>query len=111
MAEGPNELQLALNALSEYCQTWKIKINIDKTKIVRFSKGKPKKAIQVFWLNGETVELVDSYIYLGTTIHFNGKFTDAIEKQINQAHRRLFEVKSKKERCNLPIDIVLDLFL
>ena len=110
MAEGPHELQLALNALSEYCQTYKLKINIDKTKIIRFSKGKPTKHIQVFWLNGEVVELVDSYIYLGTTINFNGKFTDAIEKQINQAHRRLFVIKSKKEKFNLPIDIVLDLF-
>ena len=43
MAEGPNELQLALDALSEYCQRWKLKINISKTKIIRFSKGKPKK--------------------------------------------------------------------
>ena len=110
MAEGPNELQLALNALSEYCQTYKLKINIDKTKIIRFSRGKPKKEIKVFWLNGEVVELVDSYVYLGTTIHFDGKFTDAIEKQINQAHRRLFVLKSKKEKFNLPIDIVLDLF-
>jgi len=110
MAEDPNELQLALNALSEYCQTYKLKINIDKTKIIRFSKGKPTKHIKVFWLNGEVVELVDSYIYLGTTINFNGKFTDAIEKQINQAHRTLFVIKSKKEKFNLPIDIVLDLF-
>ena len=53
---------------------------------------------------------MESYIYLGTTINFNGKFTDAIEKQINQAHRRLFVIKSKKEKFNLPIDIVLDLF-
>ena len=29
MAESPNELQLALDALSEYCQTWQLKINID----------------------------------------------------------------------------------
>ena len=110
MAEGPNELQLALNALSEYCQTWKLKINIDKTKIIRFSKGKPKKAIQPFYLNNEIVELVESYIYLGTTIKFNGSFSDAIDKQINQAHRALFAIKSKKEKFNLPIDLVLDLF-
>ena len=83
MAEGPNELQLALNALSEYCQTYKLKINIDKTKIIRFSRGKPKKEIRVFWLNGKVVELVDSYVYLGTTIHFDGTFTDTIEKQVN----------------------------
>ena len=110
MAESPNELRLALNAVSDYFQTWKLKINIEKTKIIRFSKGKPKKTIQDFWLNGEIVELVKSYVYIGTTISFNGKFTEAIEKQINQAHRALFVIKSKKEKFNLPIDIVLDLF-
>ena len=30
MAESPNELQLALNALSEYCTQWKLKINVEK---------------------------------------------------------------------------------
>ena len=33
MAEGPKELQLALNALSEYCQAWKLKINIDPSQL------------------------------------------------------------------------------
>ena len=33
-----------------------------------------------------------------------------MEKQINQAHRALFAIKTKKEKFNLPIDIVLDLF-
>ena len=39
--------------------------------------------------------MVDSYVYLGTTIQFNGKFKEAIQKQINQAHRALFVIKSK----------------
>ena len=72
MAESPNEMQLALNAVNDYCQTWKLKINIDKTKIIRFSKQKPQIPVQEFWLNGEKVELVDSYVYLGTTIQANG---------------------------------------
>ena len=110
MAESPKELQLALNALSEYCQTWKLNINIDKTKIMRFANKKAQIPIQDFWLNDEKVELVDSYVYLGTTFQSNGKFTEAITKQINQAHRALFVIKSKKEKFNLPIDIVLDLF-
>ena len=109
MAESPDELQLSLNALNEYCQTWKLKINIDKTKIIKFEKLKSHPD-QEFWLNGKIVEMVDSYIYLGTTIHHNGKFTLAINKQITQAHRALFSIKSKKEKFNLPIDIVLDLF-
>ena len=38
MAEGPNNLQLALDALNDYCALWKLNINIEKTKIIRFSK-------------------------------------------------------------------------
>ena len=110
MAESPNELQLALNAVNDYCKTWKLKINIDKTKIIRFTKNKTQMPVQNFWLNGEKVEIVDSYVYLGTTFQSNGRFTGAMQKQINQAHRALFAIKSKKEKFNLPIDIVLDLF-
>ena len=110
MAENPTDLQLALNALSDYCNTWKLKINLDKTKIVRFSKGKLQGPAPEFRLNDGIVEVVDSYVYLGTTISYNGKFSEAIEKQCNQAHRALFGLKSRKEKYNLPIDIVLDLF-
>ena len=110
MAEKPNELQLALNALNDYCQAWKLRINVDKTKIIRFSKGTPQNPTQDFWLNDEKVEVVESYVYLGTTFSSNGKFSEAIEKQINQAHRALFVIKSRKDKYNLPLDIVLDLF-
>ena len=110
MAENPYQLQLALNALNAYCQTWKLKININKTKIIRFTQKRCPSFNYDFWLNGEKVELVETYVYLGTTISFNGKFKGAIEKQIMQANRALFAIKSKKEKYNLPTDIMLDLF-
>ena len=53
---------------------------------------------------------MDNYVYLGTTISYNGKYTKAIEKQVLQAQRALFAIKSKKEMYDLPIDIVFDLF-
>ena len=110
LAESPDELQIALNALSDYCNQWKLKINVDKTKIIRFSKRKSKTFNYVFHLNNETVELVDSYVYLGTKFSYNGKFKEAIKKQLLQAQRALFAIKSKRERLNLPVDIMLDLF-
>ena len=58
MAENPTDLQLALNALSDYCNTWKLSINLDKTKIVRFSKGKLQSPAPVFRLNDGIVEVV-----------------------------------------------------
>ena len=109
LAENPNDLQIALNALSDYCNRWKLKINIEKTKIIRFSKRKSHN-IPEFWLNNEKVKVVDDYVYLGTTFSYNGKFQKAIKKQILQAQRALFSIKAKKEMYNLPVDIMLDLF-
>ena len=113
MAEGHEELQKALEAVSEYCDLWKLQINVNKTKIIRFTKRKcPNDPANeyVFKLNNERIELVDDYVYLGTTVTYNGKFKKAIEKQVMQAKRALFGLKLKKEKYDLPFDIMLDLF-
>ena len=113
MAETPNDLQVALNAVSNYCELWKLKINVNKTKIIRFAKRKSpvnQNNQYNFLLNGEKVDVVDHYVYLGTTISYNGKYKEAIKKQVLQAQRALFTIKSKKEMYDLPFDIVIDLF-
>ena len=113
MAEGHEELQKALKAVSIYCDLWKLQINVNKTKIIRFTKRKcPNDPANeyVFKLNNERIELVDDYVYLGTTVTYNGKFKKAIEKQVIQAKRALFGLKLKKEKYDLPFDIMLDLF-
>ena len=97
LAESANELQLALDALQDYCRIWKLKINVDKSKIIRFSKRRTKN-LPNFILNGETINIVDTYVYLGTTIKFNGKFVDAKNKQLFQAKRALSSIRSKKEK-------------
>ena len=109
MADSAEELQLALHAVSTYCTKWKLKINVNKTKIIKFAKRKSPTP-HIFKLNGENVEVVDEYVYLGTTISSNGRYAKAIDKQVLQAQRALFVIKSKKDMYDLPIDIVLDLF-
>ena len=42
-------------------------------------------------MNGEKVEVVDDYVYLGTTVSYNGKYSKAIEKQFTQAKRAIFD--------------------
>ena len=88
LAENAQQLQNALDGLAEYCRNWKLKINYDKTKIIRFSKRRCKK-LNVFRINGEVIEIVDNYVYLGTTIRFNGKIQDAQQKQVIQAKKAL----------------------
>ena len=39
LAESAEELQLELNYFYEYCEKWNIKVNINKSKVMVFSKG------------------------------------------------------------------------
>ena len=73
-------------------------------------KRKSNQEEPEFLLNDQRVEMVESYVYLGTTFSCNGKYKEAIKKQIVQAQRALFVIKVKKELYNLPIDIMFDLF-
>ena len=40
LAESEGEMQRSLNTLHEYCEEWKLKINVMRTKIMIFSRGK-----------------------------------------------------------------------
>ena len=109
LAESPEDLNKALKAVHEYCSLWKLTVNTSKTKIVIFSKGKIRKYPK-FKFGDEYLDVVDDYVYLGTTINYNGKFNKAINKQVNQAKRAMFALITKSRRLCLPVDIQCDLF-
>ena len=43
LAESEAELQAALIALEDYCSLWHLEVNLTKTKIIIFSKGKVRR--------------------------------------------------------------------
>jgi hypothetical protein len=59
LAESATDLQGMLDTMEEYCNTWELDINVSKTKIVIFSRGKVRN-IPVFIYKEAPVEVVDS---------------------------------------------------
>lgn len=47
-SESAEDLQLQINAFGEFCDNWKMKVNIDKTKVMVFGLGKIKKTLKFF---------------------------------------------------------------
>ena len=109
MAESAEELQSALQALDDYCKAWSLTVNIDKTKVVNFSRGKVTKH-PTFKLGENVIEVVGEYVYLGVIFNYNGLFTKAINKQITQAKKAMFALLEKAKILKLPIDITYELF-
>jgi len=44
IGETPEDLQLSLNRLQDYCNTWSLEVNISKTKVVVFRNRGNKRA-------------------------------------------------------------------
>ena len=63
MAESADELQHALREFQIYCSYWKLRVNVDKTKILVFSKGSLLKT--KFYYNNLVIENVKEFNYLG----------------------------------------------
>ena len=70
LAENPNDLQASLNDMKTYCDTFNLHINVNKTKILIFSRGK----LRIFNFGEHILDTVDEYNYLGLVFNSNAKF-------------------------------------
>ena len=53
VAETCEDLQCGLKVLFDYCERWKLKLNILKTKVVIFRAGGKLNRLDKFYYNGE----------------------------------------------------------
>ena len=102
-------MQQALNVFEEYCKTWKLKVNISKTKIVVFGSGSLPKNVKFTYEKIE-IEIADSYKYLGIYLGRKGSFTMAKKHIAEQANKALFSLLKKIRSLSLPYDIQIDMF-
>ncbi|XP_016350301.1 uncharacterized protein LOC107695035 [Sinocyclocheilus anshuiensis] len=62
-------LQDSLNLLEDYCQTWALTVNLQKTKVMIFQKRSRSQGLtHTFTLSHRTIETTKTYTYLGLKI-------------------------------------------
>ena len=110
LAETPNDLQRCISLMENChnCHNWGLKINTSKTKVTIFSRGKVRN-LPNFILNGNKLDIVYSYKYLGVHFNYNGKFTVAKNDLCCKGSRAMFSLLRKCKQLQLPIDIQLQL--
>jgi hypothetical protein len=82
LAESESDLQNSLNVFEDYRSLRKLKVNVEKTKILIFTKRKRDYDYE-FNLYGTNIEIVSSYSYLGLLFNY-------IERNYLSKLRRLF---------------------
>lgn len=109
LADTPEELQKALDYTDEYCKNWQLTVNIKKTEVMIFSRGKVRNKPNFFY-KGVNLKIVDQFIYLGVMFNYDGKFNRAIEHNVNKATRAMFSLTASYKRNELDLTTQLDVF-
>ncbi|MES9903304.1 MAG: reverse transcriptase family protein, partial [Sedimenticola sp.] len=108
VSDDPHSFQNLLNDFDTYCKTWKLNINMSKTKVIVF--GTTKIANFNFTLNGVHVETVKEYKYLGILFSASGSFLNARKQIASQAKKAMYLLYTRIFNLDLPVDIQLKLF-
>lgn len=87
-SENPDDLQKSLNFFSEYCDLWKLHVNIEKTKVLIFSKGRVSK--RIFLYRDVPLEIVNEFKYLGVIMSRSGSFKSTKKHLTEQASKALY---------------------
>ncbi len=93
ISETQHGLQTSLNKLNKYCQTWQLRVNIKKTKVVIFRKRKTSDKY-IFKYGTEILVIADKYTYLGLTFINNSSFSEAVYNLKGNGYKALFQMCS-----------------
>ena len=108
LSDDAMSFQKCLDDFNEYCQIWKLKINVSKSKVLIF--GCRNYNAFEFTIGDQTLELVDKYKYLGLYFTKNGSFLTARKHLAEQAQKALHLLYMRINNLDLPIDLQLKVF-
>ena len=110
MSTSKEGLQKSLDSLYNYCEKWKLKINMNKTKCMTFSKGSNIKNDK-FYLNGAPINNTKLFKYLGISVsNKNCSFTPTLEDLSCKANKAIYALLSKLPLNLTPVKVLIKMF-
>ena len=86
-------LQNALDILQKFCESWKLEVNMQKSKVMIFNSN-GKTFLNSFKFNKNYLETVKSYCYLGITIKYTGNFNVSPQILMEKGRKAWFKIKN-----------------
>ncbi len=93
LSESQQGLQFAINQLRDYCDHWRLKLNVKKTKVMVFSSKKHDNKT-AFYFGENKLETVEKYTYLGISFTRDGKLKEAVNTLHSKAMKGMFSLWS-----------------
>ena len=77
--------QSHIDTLFPFCKTWKLEVNLTKTKVMSFQKKSRKYQSHKFYQNKNEIDSVIQFKYLGTKITSSGDLKQSQERLRDKA--------------------------
>ena len=104
-------LQGMLDRLQVYCRNWNLQVNKDKTKVVVFKKGVKLAKNEKWTYEGQNLEIVKEFRYLGVLFVNNGLWKKHMKVSVNKARIGAAQVLKLSYRCpRLPQSLILRVY-
>ena len=98
---SPTSLQSMLSDIEEYCNTWGLRININKIKVLIFEKDGWSTHYN-FYLYNEKLEIVSSFKHLGVYVFKNGHWNRTQKKHSRTCIKSITQTFLKTlDKCKL----------
>jgi hypothetical protein len=110
VGKTPAEIQEHLNTLYNYCNMWGLKVNTSKTKIVVFRKRGGLLPMEHWTYNGDIIDVVNDFNYLGTVFNYTGNFALNQEHLIGKALKAMNILLCKCKEYDLSPKTLCQLF-
>ena len=94
LSDSSTELQNALDVMQNYSNRWTLKINVNKSKIVVFKKGR-RRANECWFYGNAEIQQTNSIPYLGIVFTQGGTMTTAQKTLSEQALKATFDLQKK----------------
>ena len=92
-SESEQGLQEGLNILEAYCDTWKLTVNVNKTKITVFRKGGRMARNMQFSYKLNEIEIVIKFTYLSIVFTTGGALNGTFDALSEQALTSLYKLE------------------
>ena len=104
MAESEEELKSLLMRMKEESEKVGLKLNIQKTKIMA------SRPITSWEIDGETVETVSDFIFLGSKINADGDCSHEIKRRLLLGRKVMINLDSIFKRRDITLPTMVPLF-
>jgi len=103
-------LQIKIQVVAKFLKSRGLNVNFGKTKVIVFRRAGPICKSDKFSWNGSTIDVVNSYTYLGVTFHYTGTFnlasTDFVRRGL-AAQGAALSASKKLRQFNLEVPVKL----